>query len=121
MSASQGHCAKCNEINAYKATSCVTCGARLPWAGTIAKATMIAAAGTQATSTPSSESQGFGAFLTSPAFRYVVLGILLAVAAATYFVVDSMVSSQIAEAMSGNTPQTSQTEVSKSKSYYSGP
>jgi hypothetical protein len=121
MSASQGQCAKCTAINTYQSTACTTCGARLPWANTVAKAAAIVA-NTSVASAPVSESQGFSAFLASPSFRYVVLAILLAVATATYFVVDGMVSSQLAETLSsGNAPQTTQTEASRSRSFYSKP
>jgi hypothetical protein len=121
MSASQGQCAKCTAINTYQSTTCTTCGARLPWANTVIKAAAIVA-NTSAAATPVSESQGFSAFMASPSFRYVVLAVLLAVAAATYFVVDGMVSSQIAEALSSsNAPQTTQIEAPKGRGVYSKP
>jgi hypothetical protein len=107
MSASQGYCLKCNEINAYRATACVLCGARLPWANTVTKAAAIVATGSTIPATPAVEAQGFSAFAASPAYRYVVIGVLSVGAAAAYFVVDGMASHQLQDAMSaGKAPRT---------------
>ncbi len=119
MSTSQGHCTKCNEINTYKATACVLCGARLPWASTAARAAALAAPAATMSETPAVQSQGLSEFFASSAYRYVVLAVLLFGAAAAIFVVNNMASRQLQEAMSGNgAPATPRTTVPAGKVFY---
>lgn len=119
MSASQGQCTKCNEINTYKATACVLCGARLPWASTAARAAALAAPAATVSETPAVQSQGLSAFFASSAYRYVVLAVLLFGAAAAIFVVNNMASRQLQEALSGNgAPVASRSTVSGGKVFY---
>jgi hypothetical protein len=119
MSASQGRCTKCNEINTYKATACVLCGARLPWASTAVRAAALAAPATAVPETPSVQSEGLSAFFASSAYRYVVLAVLLFGAAAAIFVVNNMASRQLDEAMSApRAPIASRGMVSAGKAFY---